>query len=64
MQTLEELFNNISGDVNSLIGIYEGKVKKIYPEFADELLETHGDRIVLDYAITSNNILVVELEEE
>ena len=64
MQTLEELFNNISGDVNSLIGIYEGKGEKIYPEFADELLETHGDRIVIDYAITSNNILVVELEEE
>ena len=64
MQTLEELFNNISGDVNQLIGIYEGKGKKIYPEFADELLETHGDRIVIDYAITSNNILVVELEEE
>ena len=64
MQTLEELFENVGTSNNQLIGIYEGKGKKIYPEFADELLETHGDRIVLDYAITSNNILVVELEEE
>lgn len=64
MQTLEELFEKVGTGNNQLIGIYEGKGKKIYPEFADELLETHGDRIVLDYAITSNNILVVELEEE
>lgn len=64
MQTLEELFKELGKDKNQLIGIYEGKGKKIYPDFADELLETHGDRIVIDYAITSNNILVVELEEE
>ena len=43
------------------IGIYEGKGKSIYPEYADELLETHGDMEVVDYLYIENkNTLVVQ----
>lgn len=47
------------------IGIYEedekGNPKPIYPEYADELLETHGELIVKDYKYVQNkNVLVVE----
>lgn len=62
MKTLEQLLKELGTDKNQLVGIYEGKGKKIYPDFADELLETHGDRIVINHVITSNNILIVELE--
>ena len=63
MKTLEQLLKEFGKDKIQLIGIYEGKGNKIYPDFADELLETHGDRVVIDYTITRNNILVVELED-
>lgn len=44
-----------------MIGIYEGPNKQIYPEYADEILETHGDLEVKDYCFSEkHNVLVVE----
>ena len=62
--TLAELVESEYPDV-PMIGIYEGPDQTIYPDYTDEYLETHGDRIVVDhYYSTSKNVLVVELEEE
>ena len=51
------------------IGIYEedekGNPKPIYPEYADELLETHGELIVENYQfVQSKNVLVVEFAKQ
>lgn len=49
------------------IGLYEtdskGIVQPIHPEYAGEILETHGDKEVLDYQLVEkSNLLVVELD--
>ena len=62
---LKELTKQLFGDniQDKMIGIYEGEDKKIYPDFADEMLETHGDHNVVDYQyVESKKVLVVELE--
>ena len=64
---LKELTKQLFGDniENKMIGIWQGKDKKIYPDFADEMLETHGDYNVVDYQyVESKKVLVVELETE
>ena len=47
------------------IGVYElddkGNPKQIYPDYADEYLETHGDKEVKDHAYSKkHDCLVVE----
>jgi len=51
----------------SLIGFYtedeSGNPKPIYPDFADEIIETHGDLQVKDYKyVESKKVLVIELQ--
>ena len=44
-EKVKEMFGNDIQD--KFIGVYEedenGEVKSIYPDFMDEMLETHGD---------------------
>ena len=62
--------NDLKGESEpNLIGFYEedekGNVKHIYPDFADEIVETHGDMLVKDYKyVESKNVLVIELDKE
>lgn len=49
------------------ISIYESIGEEISitsPDFADEILETHGDLIVTDYGFSRHGVLVVRFEEE
>lgn len=47
------------------IGIYRGPGKTIYPDYADEILETHGDYEVEAYQYRENaNLLIVQLKED
>ena len=45
------------------IAVFEGKElpdpKNIEPDYADEYLETHGDREVVDYWYSEENKLIV-----
>ena len=64
---LKELTNKIFGDNidDKMIGIWNGKNGKIYPDYADEMLETHGDYNVVDYQyVESKKVLVVAFEQE
>lgn len=64
---LKELTQKLFGDNidDKMIGIWQGKDKKIYPDYADEMLETHGDHNVVDYQyVESKKVLVVALETE
>lgn len=62
--TLAKLVESEYPDV-PMVGVYEGPGTTIYPDYTDEYLETHGDRIVKNYYYsTAKNVLVVELEEE
>ena len=63
--TLAELYDNQYPNAN-LIGVYEkderGNMKPLEVDFADEYLETHGERVVKDhYYSMRKNVLVVEL---
>lgn len=61
---LKELAKQVFGKKTSdkMIGIWEGAGQKIYPDFADEMLETHGECIVKYYQyVESKKVLVVEL---
>ena len=59
----QQMFGNNIGD--KMIGVWQGKDKKIYPDYADEMLETHGDKNVVDYQYVENKkVLVVEFEQE
>lgn len=65
--TLKELYEQKYKNV-PYIGFLEydenGKIKKIYPDYADEILETHGECLVKgEYFSTSQNTLIVELQE-
>lgn len=62
MIKLKELINRIFGENyrDELVAIYK-KGEPIYPDYADEILETYGDYIVKDYKIVKE-ILVVMLE--
>ena len=69
--TLAEKVKEMFGDdiQDKFIGIYEedenGKVKPIYPDFMDEMLETHGD-LEIDpdvYYSKEKKTLVVEFKE-
>ena len=61
--TLRELVETKYPHV-SMIGIYEGPDKTIYPDWADEYLETHGDYEVVDhYYSEKKDVLVVELKK-
>ena len=65
--TLKELYNQKYRNV-AYIGFLEydenGKIKKIYPDYADEILETHGEYIVKEeYYSKSKDTLVVKLED-
>lgn len=58
--------NDLSG---GFIGLYNtdenGNVLPIYPDFADEYVETHGDLPVKDYKyVESKNVLVIEIDKE
>ena len=67
METLKELTDRVFAGMDireQQIGIYEGKGKPIYPDYADEILETHGDYVVTDYAFSKDGILVVALTEK
>lgn len=64
---LKELTQQLFGDniQDKMIGIYKGDDTKIYPDFADEMLETHGDHNVVDYQyLEHRKILVVAFETE
>ena len=63
--TLAELYDNQYPNAN-FIGVYEkdekGNMKPLEVDFADEYLETHGDRVVKDsYYSKKRNALIVEL---
>ena len=66
METLKELLKRIGKGKNQLVGIYKDSDSTIYPDYADEILETHGNKKVLGYAVTHmlDDIIVVELEEK
>ena len=62
--TLKELHKTKYPKVK-FIGIYtkdsNGNVNPIYPEYADEMIETHGDKEVKDYQYSEKHkVLVVE----
>ncbi len=62
----KEFGDNIGG---GFIGFYEedenGNVKPIYPDYADEIIETHGEKEVIDYRFLSDrNILVAEIKND
>ena len=66
--TLKELYEQKYKNV-PYIGFLEydenGKIKKIYPDYADEILETHGERVVKnEYYSKAKHVLVVELKED
>lgn len=69
--TLKEKVKEMFGDdiQDKFIGVYEGdengEVKPIYPDFMDEMLETHGD-LEIDpdvYYSEKKKTLVVEFKE-
>ena len=48
-----------------LIGIYKGPGITVYPDYADECLETHRDKEVEAYQYRKDaNLLIVQLKEE
>ena len=53
--TLKEIWNKYK---TKEIAIYEGK-KTVYPDFADEMLETHGNMEVKQYGIKDDILIVV-----
>ena len=57
METLKELYKRLNNK-KLMIAIYEGK-PEVYPDFADEYLETHGKRLVEQYVIKGNTLIVV-----
>ena len=61
--TLNQLYKKQYPNV-SYIAIYDGLEKKIYADYADEYLETHGDCEVVDsqYA-KEKDVLIVELKK-
>ena len=64
--TLKELYNQKYRNV-AYIGFLEydanGKIKPIFADYADEILETHGEYIVKEeYYSTQTDTLVVKLE--
>ena len=66
-EKVKEMFGNDIQD--KFIGVYEedesGGVKPIYPEFMDEMLETHGDLEINPdvYYSEKKKTLVVEFKE-
>lgn len=62
--TLKQLCKQLKRKRSSLTGIYTSPEDMIYPEHTDELLETHGNKIVNDYVISRQGILIVEFKEE
>lgn len=65
--TLKELYEQKYKNV-PYIGFLEydknGKIKKIYPDYADEILETHGECLVKGECFSaSHNTLIIELQE-
>ena len=63
--TLKELHNTKYQKVG-LIGIFDpnNPTKPIYPDYADELIETHGDKEVTDHMYsTKKDVLVVALKD-
>ncbi len=67
--TIKEVVNAVFDSEsikNGLVGFYEedknGTPKNIYPEYADEIIETHGNDLVADYVYLDNhNLLVISL---
>ena len=66
--SLQEIANKVfmGKDIKTqFIGIHEGSGKAIQPEYADEILETHGNQEVSAYRYLENiNLLVVHFKEE
>ena len=69
--TVREVANLTFGnDLSSgFIGIYSkdesGNISPIYPDFADEYVETHGNLRVKDYRyVKPQNTLVIEIDKE
>lgn len=61
--TLSELINQSYPNV-PFIGIYTDD-GPIYPDYTDEILETHGDLIVVDsYYSKRNDVLVVSFDKK
>ena len=46
------------------IGIYNGPGKTIYPDFADEILETHGELEVGAWKLHNPFLLLVQIKED
>lgn len=63
--TLNQLYNE-QFSKEKIIGVYEEKNGKpsVYQEYADELLETHGDKEINDYQYSAKHkLLVVEFKK-
>ena len=60
METLKELYKRLNNK-NLMIAVYDG-TPEVYPDYADEYLETHGSRVVKQHVI-KDNVLIVILED-
>lgn len=63
--TLEELYKKKYPKVD-MIGMFDpnSPTKPIYPEYADELIETHGTKEVVDHMYSDKKgVLVVVLKD-
>ena len=65
---LKKLYNSKFSSI-PFIGIYEeddkGRPAIVIPDFADEILETHGDLEVDDYAyLQEESCLIIKFKEE
>lgn len=63
-QLCEKVFKNKNIKTQS-IGIYTGPGKTIFPDYADEILETHGDCEVEAYQYREGaDLLLVQFKED
>ena len=66
--TLNNLYKTEYNAAPPFIGLYKtdekGNIGPIIPDYADEILETHGDKEVIDLELqTIHRCLVVELKD-
>ena len=64
MATLKQLLKRFEKSKNQLVGIYEDSNSPIQLDYADEILETHGNKKVISYKKVAQIIIIVKLEEE
>lgn len=53
--TLKEL---VKQENAQFVAIYKGK-KTVYPEYVDEMIETHGEKEVIKYGIKDDILIVM-----